>query len=86
LYHKINLFKILSNLAHKHQKCIVLSTHEIERSIELSDQMLVILEDQSIFGPPNYLKEKGVFERIFPSEMVKFNPLSNSFELKSSHK
>ncbi len=84
LYHKIQLFKILSHLAHEHHKCIVLSTHEIERAIQLSDQMLVLIKDTHFFDSPDKLKEKGVFDRIFPSEMVKFNPQSNSFESKSS--
>ncbi len=79
LYHKINLFKILSNLAHNYQKCIILSTHEIERAIELSDQMLVLLKDEHHFDTPQNLIDKEVFQRIFPSEMVVYNPKLNTF-------
>jgi iron complex transport system ATP-binding protein len=79
LYHKINLFKILSNLAHNYQKCIILSTHEIERAIELSDQMLVLLKDEQHFDTPKNLIEKAVFQCIFPSEMVVYNPKLNTF-------
>lgn len=79
LYHKINLFKILSNLAHNYQKCIILSTHEIERAIELSDQMLVLLKDEQHFDTPKNLIEKAVFQRIFPTEMVVYNPKLNTF-------
>jgi iron complex transport system ATP-binding protein len=85
LYHKINLFKILSNLAHNYNKCIILSTHEIERAIELSDQMLVLLKDEHYFDTPQNLIDKEVFQRIFPSEMVNFNPHSKSFVLKDIH-
>jgi len=81
LYHKINLFKTLSDLAKNHQKCIILSTHEIERSIELADQMLLLLEKEHHFSSPKDLINKGVFNRIFPSEMVNFNPLTKSFDI-----
>lgn len=84
LYHKINLFKTLSDLAKKHHKCIILSTHEIERSIALCDQMLVLLENKHYFSTPQDLIDKGVFNRIFPSEMVNFNPQTKTFDLNQS--
>lgn len=79
LYHKINLFKTLTDLAKKYNKCIIISTHEIERSIELSDQMLVLLEGEHHFASPKELIDKQVFNRIFPSEMVNFNPETKRF-------
>jgi hypothetical protein len=47
--------------------------------------MLVLLKDEPYFDTPQNLIDKEVFQRIFPSEMVNFNPHSKSFVLKDIH-
>lgn len=82
LSHKIQIFKLLKKLAHKHQKTILFNTHEIDLAIQLCDKMLVLDGTDNPFGEPCELIEKGSFSKLFPSEMVEFDGKTGSFKVK----
>ncbi|MEM1257202.1 MAG: ABC transporter ATP-binding protein [Bacteroidota bacterium] len=82
LSHKVQIFKMLQKLAHKHQKTVLFTTHEIDLAIQLCDKILILDGADNPFGEPCELIEKGSFSNLFPSEMVEFDIKTGSFKVK----
>lgn len=81
LYHKVQILKMLQELAHDKQKTILFTTHEIELAIQLCDRILILDGKDHPFGDPCQLIEKKHFDRLFPSEMVQFDAKTGSFKV-----
>lgn len=81
LFHKVQILKLLQQLAHEQQKTILFTTHEIDLAIQLCDTILVLDRVQNPFGTPEELIAEKHFEHLFPSEMVQFDPKSGSFKV-----
>ncbi|NDV14799.1 ATP-binding cassette domain-containing protein [Muricauda sp. TY007] len=81
LYHKVQILKMLQELAHNKQKTILFTTHEIELAIQLCDRILILDGKNHPFGDPCQLIEKKHFDRLFPSEMVQFDAKTGSFKV-----
>jgi len=81
LYHKVQILKLLKSIAHETKKTVVFTTHEIEMAIQLCDKMLLLDNVDNPFGEPCELISQGVFEKLFPSEMVSFDPKTGSFRI-----
>lgn len=81
LYHKVQILKLLQQLAHDKQKTILLTTHEIDLAIQLCDKILILDGAENPFGEPCQLIEQKHFERLFPSEMVQFDAKTGSFKV-----
>ncbi|UJH67677.1 ABC transporter ATP-binding protein [Allomuricauda sp. SCSIO 65647] len=81
LHHKVQIFKLLQQLAHGHDKTILFTTHEIALAIQLCDKMLILDGKENPFGEPCQLIEQGHFERLFPKEMVRFDARTGSFKV-----
>tara|TARA_R110002012_G_scaffold322099_1_gene555503 strand:+ start:38576 stop:39355 length:780 start_codon:yes stop_codon:yes gene_type:complete len=82
LYHKVQLLKLLKHIAHKTNKTILFTTHEIEVAIQICDKMLIINKENSVFGQPCELIKNAHFENLFPTDMIQFDASSGSFKIK----
>ncbi len=82
LHHKIQILKLLKHIAHKTQKTILFTSHEIEMAIQLCDKMLIMNNEYHEFGEPSELIQKKSFERLFPSDSVEFDAKIGSFKIK----
>ncbi|MBO0341306.1 ABC transporter ATP-binding protein [Flagellimonas profundi] len=81
LYHKVQILKMLQELAHNKQKTILFTTHEIELAIQLCDRILILDGKDHPFGDPCQLIEQKHFDQLFPSEMVQFDGKTGSFKV-----
>lgn len=81
LFHKVQILKMLQQLAHDQQKTILFTTHEIDLAIQLCDHILILDGNDNPFGDPCELIEQKHFERLFPSEMVRFDAKTGSFKV-----
>ncbi|NDV43976.1 ABC transporter ATP-binding protein [Flagellimonas sediminis] len=81
LYHKVQILKMLQQLAHDQQKTVLFTTHEIELAIQLCDKILILDGNNNPFGAPCELIEQNHFEKLFPSEMVQFDAKTGSFKI-----
>ena len=81
LYHKVQILKMLQELAHSKQKTILFTTHEIELAIQLCDRILILDGKDHPFGDPCQLIEQKHFDQLFPSEMVQFDGKTGSFKV-----
>lgn len=82
LYHKVQILKLLKQLANTHQKTVLFTTHEIDLAIQLCDKILLLDGKENPFGQPCELIENGVFERLFPADMIAFDAVTGSFKVK----
>lgn len=81
LYHKAQILKLLQQIAHKTNKTIVFTTHEIELGIQLADKILLMEKGKTNFGTPKELIENRNFETMFPTDTITFDPKTASFKI-----
>lgn len=82
MYHKAYILKLLQKLAKETQKTILFSSHEIDLAIQLCDKLIVITKNEVVIDTPNNLISKGVFENLFPEDLITFNKQTQSFRVK----
>lgn len=81
MYHKAYVLNLLKKLAHDTQKTMLFSTHEIDLAIQLCDEMIVMNNHTVFSGSPCQLIEQGVFESLFPKDLISFDAASGSFKV-----
>jgi iron complex transport system ATP-binding protein len=82
LVHKVSVFKLLKKLSQETNKCILFSTHDIDLSIQLSDEMIVMTENNVVQDQPCNLISKGVFNSLFKDENIDFDATKGVFIIK----
>lgn len=82
MYHKAYILKLLQSLVKETGKTILFSSHEIDLAIQLCDTIIVMTESEVIQDTPNNLIKQGVFENLFPKDLVVFDKNSQSFKIK----
>lgn len=81
LHHKVALFKLLKDLAHKQNKAILFSCHDMDLAIQLSDEIIVLKQDYTTQGKTEALIETGVFDNFFEDENLVFDRPQKRFIL-----
>nr|WP_321223124.1 ABC transporter ATP-binding protein [uncultured Psychroserpens sp.] len=82
MYHKAYILKLLQKLAQETNKTILFSSHEIDLAIQLCDTMIVMTKDKVVSNSPCHLIEQGVFETLFPKDLIGFDKNTGSFRVK----
>jgi len=82
MYHKAYILKLLQQLAHDTNKTILFSSHEIDLAIQLCDSMIVMTNQGVISNSPCHLIEQGIFETLFPKDLIGFDQNTGSFRVK----
>jgi iron complex transport system ATP-binding protein len=83
LYHRASILKLLKKLATETQKTILFSTHEIDLAIQLSDQIILMTEKETLMKTPAQLIKEGHFDDLFPKDTLFFDASSGRFTIKS---
>ena len=82
MYHKAYILKLLQKLTQETGKTILFSSHEIDLAIQLCDTVIVMTKDGIISDEPSNLIAKGVFNSLFPKDLIAFDEKSGSFRVK----
>lgn len=82
MYHKAYILKLLQKLAKETNKTILFSSHEIDLAIQLCDNLIVMTDNEVISNEPCKLIEKGIFESLFPKDLIAFDKITGSFRVK----
>ena len=61
------------------EKCILFSTHDIDLAIQLSDEMIVMTENNLVQDQPCNLISKGIFNTLFKNENILFDSEKGKF-------
>ena len=65
LPNRIQVLRLLRTLAHEQQKTILLSTHELDLALQLSDRILLMSKQGVALDTPANLKAQDAFDRAF---------------------
>lgn len=80
IQHKIETFQLLHSFAHELNKAILISTHEIQLSLQIADQ-LWLMDDQGITtGHADELIKNGEINRLFDNPSIHFDHQSRLFK------
>lgn len=79
LLHKVSLFRLLKKLTSETQKCILFSTHDIDLAIQLSDEIIVMTEENVVQDNPCNLISRGIFTALFKDESIVFDEEKGKF-------
>jgi iron complex transport system ATP-binding protein len=82
MYHKAYILKLLQKLAKETNKTILFSSHEIDLAIQLCDNLVVMTNNDVVSDEPNNLISKGIFESLFPKDLIAFDKKTGSFKIK----
>lgn len=82
LYHRTQILKTLKLLVKDIGKTILFSSHEIDLCIQMCDKIILMLEQEVIYGTPDQLISLGKFNELFDSDLVEFNTETKSFKVK----
>ena len=79
---RVEVMKLLKNMAHESGKCILLSTHDMDLAMRGADRIWLLPKDEDLqIGSPEDLVLDGSFEEAFSSEGVSFDLESGSFRI-----
>ena len=82
LPNRVEIMLLLHKLAHKTQKAILLSTHELDLALQAADRIWLISSDFGIeSGVPEDLVFNGSFTRTFQSKSYFFNAANGNFSM-----
>ena len=82
IQHKIETFKLLSNIARKLNRSILISTHEIQLATQMADELWLMTNNKIITGEPKVLIESDKINLLFDSNSIIFDKESNQFIIK----
>lgn len=82
LPNRVEIIRLLRELAHETQKGILLSTHELDLALKAADSLwLISREGRVITGTPEDLVLDGTFESVFEQNSFDFDRSTGSFTL-----
>ncbi|WP_226390477.1 ABC transporter ATP-binding protein [Penaeicola halotolerans] len=79
---KLDIMKLLQNLARTTQKAIIIATHELELALQMSDKLwLLECDSQLTVGLPEELALKGEISKIYGTHAAHFDISQGVFKL-----
>lgn len=82
LPNRVEIMLLLHRLAHKTQKAILLSTHELDLALQAADRIWLISNEHGVeCGVPEDLVFDGSFNRAFESKAYFFNAANGNFSM-----
>ena len=83
---RVEIMKLLRNMAHESGKSILLSTHDMDLALRGSDRIWLIPKGGALhIGSPEDLVLDGTFEAAFQSEGINFDKSTGSFNIHSEY-
>lgn len=78
---RIEIMQLMRQLAKKENKCILMSTHDMELALKYSDKLWLLPKNgQLSIGAPEDLVLNGTFAQAFESEGIHFDLQKGAFE------
>ena len=74
---KAEIFKLLKELVVKQNKTILISSHELQLSIQIADDLWLMTDDEFISGSKEELIKNDALSGLFKSDIISFDKKSN---------
>ena len=84
IHHTIKIFSLLKKLVETTQKTILISTHEVNLAIKLTQECILLTEDTIYNGTSDELINKNAFDTLFPENLIHFNKTLKQFVIKKN--
>jgi len=84
MYHKAYVLTLLKTLAEDTNKTILFSSHEMDLAIQLCDTLIVMTDNGVVKDTPNNLIKNGIFESLFPKDIISFDKTNGKFIVNSN--
>ena len=79
---RVEIMHLLKELAHNHNKTILLSTHDMELAMQTADKIWLIAPNMTFkAGVPEDLALEGIFKQYFEHENITFDNESGQFTI-----
>lgn len=78
---KVEMMRLLRRLAHEMEKTILLSTHDVETALQLSDRLWLLSSQGIIEGTPDELAQKGHLQHFFDAPGIHFDAESMTYRI-----
>lgn len=82
IQHKIETFKLLSNIARNLNRSILISSHEIQLATQMADELWLMTNNEIITGEPKVLIDSDKINLLFDSNSIIFDKETNQFIIK----
>lgn len=82
LVNRVEISKLLCELAHKKNKAILMATHELDLAIQTADRIWLLDTDKVHVGAPEDLIINNDLQSIFAKMSIDFDHLSGTFRIK----
>lgn len=82
---KVETLQMLRRLAHEQHKSILLSTHDVELALQLSDRLWLMEENHLSIGTPRELAADGSLSRFINQDGIRFNEQKMRIEFETFH-
>ena len=79
MYHTIKIFSLLKKLVVETQKTVILTSHETNLAIQLTDKIVLLTADSFHFGTTNELIQANAFDTLFPGKLISFDKTIQQF-------
>ena len=76
---RIDVMRLLHRLAVESQKAILLSTHDIDEAVQLSDNLWLMNDDGVLCGSVAEIIESGRFDNLFKGSDLRFDATARRF-------
>lgn len=83
---RFSLFSILRRLAHEKGKGVLLSTHELDLSMRMADELWVLNGDRLISGNPEELAKSGELQEAFSTRDTTIRFINGHMEINTKAK
>ncbi len=79
---RVELFRLLKELAYKHRKAILVSTHDLELVLQLADKIWLIHDKLLHCGTIDELADKNILSKFIDGEGMTYNHKEKKIEIK----
>ena len=83
---KAAILRLMLHLAHETNKTILLSTHDVEMAIQLSDRLWIVQEGIITAGTADTLTQSGILSRFLQADSITFNANDKTLKIDTPSK
>lgn len=85
MHHTIKIFTLLRDLVHQTGKTVLISSHEVNLSLQMTDTLLLMTSGGFLSGTTQQMIEAEAFDSLFPPDVISFNPELKQFVLQKKN-
>jgi iron complex transport system ATP-binding protein len=78
LVNRVQIMRLLRDIAHRLDKAVLLSTHDLRTALDLADRMALVHQGRVWTGTPQDALHTGVLAHAFQGEGLVFDPTSGT--------